>query len=175
MAQRLKPLWRYKSHRVTWKSGSIYTFRYSNFQHDPQPTFLFMNAYNGIHPNTGHQHRYIQGINLSYVPRSMRKKFVKDFIRYMKNKSLTPQISRELIKRKYPYLQHAIRRYFFKPSYYITKVQEIPLDELESVVVSTWSKDFSKKVLRTLGNKLSNIMKTRKKTGGFMGRIFKWS
>jgi hypothetical protein len=66
-----------KSHGITWKSGHIFSFKYTPFQNDNKPLIIVLNIIEGIHPNTGHQHRYIQGLNLHYVPRKDRKRFIK--------------------------------------------------------------------------------------------------
>ena len=67
----------------------------------------------------------------------------------------------ELVKRKYPWLKVAVRRYFFKPTYFISDLKEVPLDQVQKVVISTWSKDFSKKVKATLINKFRNVMRNK--------------
>jgi len=65
-----------KHNGVLLKSGYFYQFNYSAFQHDANPMIIFISAIKGIHPNTGHQWRLIQGINLNYIPRTIRKRFV---------------------------------------------------------------------------------------------------
>lgn len=69
----------------------------------------------------------------------------------------------ELIQRKYPWLKIAIRRYFFQPNYYMTALEEIPIDRIEKEVISTWNKDFSKKVKTALINKFRNVLGRRRK------------
>ena len=64
---------------------------------------------------------------------------------------------------KYPYLKPAIRRYFFTPNYYIRNLEEIPFDEVEKAVISTYSKDFSKKIKTALLSKFRKALKARKK------------
>ena len=67
----------------------------------------------------------------------------------------------EVVQRRYPYLKGAVRRYFFKPTYYIKDLKEIPFDQMEDVIVSTWSKDFSKKLKISLLGKFRRAMRGR--------------
>ncbi len=61
---------------VQLKQGYFYSFRYSPYQEDPTPMIIFINGIKGLHPNTKHQWRLIQGINLNYIPRGDRKQFI---------------------------------------------------------------------------------------------------
>jgi hypothetical protein len=65
------------------------------------------------------------------------------------------------VQARWPYLERAVRRYFFKPSYYMKNLKEIPFDQIEKVVISTWSKDFSKKITIALIGKFKKAMKFR--------------
>lgn len=65
--------------------------------------------------------------------------------------------------KRYPRLKYSVRRYFFKPNYYIKDLKEIPINEIEKYVVSSWHKDFSKKVKVSLLNKFRRVMRGRKK------------
>ena len=67
------------------------------------------------------------------------------------------------VQSRWPFLEKAVRRYFFKPSYYIRNLEEIPFDEVEKVVISTWSKDFSKKITTSLLSKFKKALTFRKK------------
>jgi len=107
---------------------------------------------------------------MTYVPRSMRRQFIRDWVRILERTN-NIRFTWETVSRRYPYLKHAVRRYFFKPTYYITKMKEIPFDKMEDVVVSTWSKDFSKKVKTSLINKFRSVMKNRKKSNKVNRRI----
>ena len=120
-----------------------------------------MYSLEGLHPNTGHQFRFIQCINFTYVPRTIRKQFVKEWMIQLQ-KTNDPKFTWEKVKSKYPQIQHAVRRYFFKPNYYITKLQQIPIDKIEKEVVSSWHKDFSKKIKSSLLNKFRRVMRNRK-------------
>jgi hypothetical protein len=159
-------------HGVKVKSGYVYSFKYQAWENDPEPTVIIMYALEGVHPNTGHQWRFFQGINFTYIPRSERRRFASDWMRIFTS-TKNAKFTWELVKRKYPYLKHAVRRYFFKPDYYITKLREIPFEQMEAAIVSTWSKDFSKKIKSSLFNKFRNIFRNReqfKKTGKFPSR-----
>ena len=146
---------------VPMKSGYFYTFRYQAWENDPSPTIILMYFLEGTHQNTGHQWRIIQAINFTYIPRSIRKRFIDDWSRILQQTN-DVRFTWQLVKRKYPWLQVAVRRYFYKPNYYIKGLKEIPLTELDKYVVSTWHKDFSKKVKTTLINKFRGVMQRRK-------------
>lgn len=142
----LKMSFKHKHGKVTMLSGNFYKFKYQGFQHDPEPHIIFINKIEGIHPTTGHEHRYIQAINLSYIPRQDRKKFVDDWIlNYSKSKNI--KFTWQLIKKKYPYIQFGIRRYFWKPPYYMSKMEHLDtIDKINKAIVGNWAKDFSKKL-----------------------------
>jgi len=129
------------------------------WENDPQPTVVMLYALDGIHPNTGHQWRFFQAINFTYIPRAMRRQFAKDWIREFNRKNGNIRLTWEVIKVKYPYLQHAVRRYFFKPNYYISDLKEVPFEDMEKMIVSTWSKDFSRKIRTSLLSKFRNVMR----------------
>lgn len=147
---------------IVVKSGFIYTFKYQAWENDPRPTVVMMYALDGIHPNTGHQWRFFQGINMTYVPRSMRRQFARDWIRTLDRTGGNVRFTWEFVQRRYPFLRNAVRRYFFRPTYFITDLKEVPFEDIEKVVVSTWSKDFSKKVKATLIGKFRRIMRARR-------------
>lgn len=121
-----------------------------------------MSSIEGNHENTGHQWRIIQGLNFTYIPRAMRKRFLNDWMKVL-DKPGRKVFTWQKVVAKYPYLKPAIRRYFFKPNYYIRNLEEIPLDEVERVVVSTFSKDFSKKIKTSLMNKFRKVLRLREK------------
>lgn len=159
-------------HGVKVKSGYVYTFKYQAWENDPEPTVIIMYALSGNHPNTGHQWRFFQGINFTYIPRHDRRRFANDWMHLLGN-TKNPKFTWELIKRKYPYIQNAVRRYFFKPDYYITKLKEIPFEDMEKAIVSSWAKDFSKKIKSSLFNKFKQVFHNRNefhKTGKFPKR-----
>jgi hypothetical protein len=149
---------------VQMKSGHFYTFKYQAWEHDPRPVIILMYALDGINlkaDGTRHEWRFFQGINFTYIPRSIRKTFINDWKRTWIRTGGNPRFTWEMVQRRYPYLKGAVRRYFFKPNYYITDLQEIPFDDLDKLVVSTWSKDFSKKLKMSLLAKFRTAMRGR--------------
>lgn len=160
--------WKEKKFKgMTWTSGNFYTFKYRAWANDPKPTIIFMYAYSGYHPNTGRQWRFFQAINFSYIPRNVRKRFMKTYLEAREKRGGKMEFVWDDVKTKYPWLKIAVRRYFYSPSTYITTPREIPFDEAERVIVSTWQKDFSKKIITTLRSKFRKRKiakgKTRKK------------
>ena len=142
------------------------------WENDPQPTVIFMYSLEGTHQRTGHQWRILQCCNFTYIPRKDRKRFAKLWVETL-NRTKNPKFTYQLLERKYPYLQIAVRRYFFKPAYYITQLKEIPQEELEKAIISTFTKDFSKKVKKALLGKFKRVLRNRKKykrTGRFPRR-----
>ena len=131
---------------VHWKSGLLYSFSYKGYEHDPKPFCIFINRIYGIHPNTGHQHRYIQCINLNYLSRTYRKQFADDWVTAYGNSKGNIQFTWLLVKRKYPYLEAFIRRYVTHPNYYISNLKVIPFDQMAEEIRGSWFKDFSTKV-----------------------------
>jgi hypothetical protein len=65
-----------KHNNVVFREGYCYRFNYAAFENDPQPLIFFISAIKGIHPRTGHQWRLMQGININYIPRKDRRRFV---------------------------------------------------------------------------------------------------
>lgn len=146
---------------IVVKSGYVYTFKYIPWQKDPNPTVIMMYSLEGTNPNTGHQWRFFQAINFSYLPRASRRQFARDWTRILQQ-TRNPRFTWELCKRRYPYIKHAIRRYFIKPTYYISQLKEIPFDDMEDAIVSTWSKDFSKKIKTAVLQKFRTAIAKRK-------------
>ena len=144
--------------RVNWISGRVYQFRYQSWENDPNPTIIFMYAFSGTHPNTNHEWHFLQGINFSYIPRAHRRAFAKDWIKQFEKNKGDVKLTYRMVKRRYPYLKTAIRRYFYKPVYYIENPKEIPFENMEDAIVSTWSKDYSKKLKKALGRKYKKAM-----------------
>ncbi len=146
---------------VTVKSGHIYTFGYQAWENDPKPVVIMMYALDGTHPKTKHQWRFFQAINFTYIPRTMRRTFAAEWMRVLERNQGDVKFTWEVVQRRYPYLKGAVRRYFFKPTYYIKDLKEIPFDMIEDVIVSTWSKDFSKKLKVSLLGKFRRAMRGR--------------
>lgn len=139
------------------RSGYFYKFRYHAWHNDPKPVVIFMSAITGMH-RSGHQWRLIQCINFTYIPRAMRKRFLKSWMKELDRKG-KKKFTWDKIIAKYPYLKPAVRRYLLRPTTYIKQLQEIPLDDVERVVVSTFSKDFSKSAARKLRNVKNKFLK----------------
>jgi len=148
---------------VVVKSGYIYSFRYQAWEHDPFPLVIMLYALEGTHPNTGHQWRFFQAINFAYIPRAQRRRFAQEWVQTLRQSRGNLRFTWEKVQSRYPYLQGAVRRYFFKPKYYIRNLKEVPLEDVEAVIVSTWNKDYSKRAMMALSAKY-------KKAAKFMGR-----
>lgn len=142
-----------KFNNVLWKSGHIYKFKYQAWQNDPEPVILLMYAFSGTHPTTGHEWHFFQGINFTYIPRAQRRHFATQWMIAWEQTGGNFQLTWDRILTSYPYLKNAVRRYFYKPQYYIQNPMEIPMENMEEVIVSTWSKDFSKKLRVNLTQK----------------------
>jgi hypothetical protein len=164
-----------KFKKVWWRTGRFYTFQYRAWEHDPEPVIILMYFFSGRHPNTGRQWRFMQGVNISYIPRANRKAFVSDWKRAWERSNGNFEFTYRLLSRRYPWMKTAIRRYFYSPANYITPplgnngMYEVPFDAVDDIVVSTFRKDFSKKIKRALANKLRTAMEKR---GGFLSRAF---
>jgi hypothetical protein len=156
----LRHVYRKKYKGVTLRTGYFYRFKYQAWEHDPKPVVIFMASIEGIHENSGHQWRIFQCINFTYIPRAVRRRFLKIWLKELEKPGRTIFTWKKVVA-KYPYLKPAIRRYFFKPSYYIKNLEEIPIDDVERVVVSTFSKDFSKKITMSLIGKFKKALKAR--------------
>lgn len=142
----LKVSYTYKHGGVTMKTGEFYTFKYTGFENDPAPHIIFINKVEGIHPKTKHEHRYIQAINVNYLPREERKRFVDDWLKIFK-KTKNVKFTWDMVKNKYPYLKVGIRRYFWKPPYYISKLEYLDTEKkIYSIIVGNWAKDFGKAI-----------------------------
>lgn len=159
----IRVIYNKKWKNTTLITGNIYSFKYQAWEHDPRPTICFMGWYQGTHPNTGHQWRFIQGINFFYIQRSHRKQFIKLWTDQLKDVDINKRRTKikftwQLVKRRFPYLEGAVRRYFYKPIYYITELNQIPFEQWEKSVVSSWAKDFSKKAKVSVFNKLRGLV-----------------
>lgn len=154
---------------VRWKSGHIYSFSYTAWTQDPTPTVIYMYSFSGTHPTTGREWRFHQCINFSYLPRPVRRQFAQVWLREWQRNNGNMEFTWNRVLQEFPQMKDAVRRYFYTPSTYITKAMEIPLEDMEDVIVSTWSKDFSKKVKASVINKYKQAMK---KSGGFLSGFF---
>lgn len=119
---------------VTLKSGDICKMAYTAYENDPQPLIIFLYATSGYHPTTKRQWRFIQGINLNYISRSFRKAFVKDWLE-THSRTQNTKLTYTDMKTRYPFMDTTTRRYFWKPNYYIRKLELIPPERIEQEVV----------------------------------------
>lgn len=171
----LKVDYTFRSHGLLWRSGYFYTFRYRAWNQDPTPLIILFYRITGINPSTGHQWRLIQGVNMNYIPRTHRRFFIIQWQHNYEVNNGNLKFTYEIMKRRYPYLRFAIRRYMTKPIYYIQHPYEIPVDKVEDAVLSTFDKDYSHKIKLELAKKYketrSNVRKHNKtvKKGLFGG------
>ena len=148
---------------VSLKSGHFYTFKYQAWEHDPKPTIIFMHSIEGFNLKANgkiHQWRIIQALNFTYIPKAARIRFLKIWLDELE-KPGNIKFHWQKVLSKYPYLKRGIRRYFFKPDYYIKNLKEVPFDKIEKVVISSFSRDFSKKITIALRSKFKKAMKFR--------------
>jgi hypothetical protein len=138
---------------INWQSGHIYKFKYSPWAHDPEPVIILMYSFSGTHPRSGHEWHFFQGINFTYIPRKDRKKFAERWMQEWQKSNGNLKFTWGRVQQEFPYLKHAVRRYFYKPNYYISKPIEVPMEDMDKVIISTWSKDFSKKLRSSLISK----------------------
>lgn len=155
---------------LEWKSGHFYKFKYRAYANDPHPHIIFMYAYSGIHPNTKREWRFFQAINFSYIPRNVRQRFLNDWLARIKTDP-NNNFTWDQVKSKYPWLKIAVRRYFYSPGTYIINPEEIPFENAQDVIVGTWKKDFSKKIIQAIRSKVTRLLgKKRKKQKGLKVR-----
>ena len=146
---------------VQFKSGYFYRFKYKAAENDRKPHIIFMYAYSGYHPNTKREWRFFQAINFTYIPRNVRRRFMKIYLE--ERAKYEGNLQWDHIKRQFPWLVIAVRRYQYSPGGYIINPEEIPFGEAEDVIVSTWMKDFSKQAIIKLRSKIRKSMEARGK------------
>lgn len=146
----LKIHYTFRQGGVKLQSGNLYTFNYSAFEHDPEPVVLYLNSLSGRHPTTGRQWRFHQAINLNYLPRSTRVKFVEVWLAEMLKNRGNVKLTWDRVKIQYPYMKEVIRRYFYSPSYYIRNIRYIPPQAAQDAVVRSQFKDYSMLVQRRI-------------------------
>lgn len=138
----LSSQFRIKEGMVWFRSGHFYTFYYKNYQNDPIPMIVMLNYVHGTHPTTGKVHNYIQAINLSYVPRQFRKKFLKVWEPTLKNNKGNVRLTWSKVVGRWPFMMHAVRRYLVRKNL-IKYAREIPTEKINEEVVSTLTRDYS--------------------------------
>jgi len=127
---------------VHFRSGRFYTYLYTNYSNDPGPVGVMVNYVHGIHPVTGNMHQYLQMINLNYVPRQFRRLFVEQWRAHLKANKGQVLLTWRKVRSKFPFLQFALRRYHVNRGF-IKYQRLIPDEDLEKVVISSFSRDFS--------------------------------
>jgi hypothetical protein len=133
------------AHRVTWQSGAVYNFAYQNWQNDPTPMIVFINGVFGVNPSSGHRWNLIQGINFSYIDRSLRKMFAEEWMKILKKERINAQFSWQRIMVNWPFLHDAIRRYLLLPEYLISNVVRVYPKDIKDALIGSWSKEFTLK------------------------------
>lgn len=142
----LRPVFKVRIGTVWMRTGHLFYFRYKSFNYDPEPTVIALYAIAGTHPTSGRRHNYFQAINLNYVPRSQRRQFCDVWVKLLEQYGGNIIFTWEMVKRQYPYLQLALRRYSLERGE-IMALKEIPLEEIKNAVVKSWAKDFSKQAM----------------------------
>jgi hypothetical protein len=134
-----------------------------------------LNYVHGSHPKTGHVHQYIQAINLSYVSRNYRKKFVEEWIEIFNRNNGRVKLTWDLVSKKYPYLKFAVRRYLVKQNF-IRYGKEIKNEDIEKEVISTWLRDYSMAAMKQLAiiNDKARKLVTGSKTNVFAKSLSKY-
>ncbi len=148
---------------VEWKSGSFYSFKYHAWRNDKKPSIIFMYSFFGEHPNTGREWRFFQAINLSYVPRNVRKRFMQQYLKIREQRKGNMAFVWRDVQTRYPGLKIAVRRYFYTPSYYIINPEEIPFEDAEKFVMGTMLKDYSKAAIRSIRQRMRASKEKRMK------------
>lgn len=163
-----------KKEKTFWfRTGYIYSFRYKNYENDPTPTIIVINAISGKHPVTGHKHNYLQGINFSYIPRGRRKWFINKWRTVMEKYNGNVRFTWPFIVRKYPWMIIAIRRYLLGMNY-IKKPIHIKYEFLDKYVEQKIIRDYSQQaILNTIkkNHKLAEIFRVdypSRKFGGIL-------
>ena len=129
-----------------FKSGHIYKFKYNKYQNDPEPLIFLMYGVKGQHPKTGHTHNYLLAINLSYINRNNRKRFVREWVDTLIRTNGNIPVTYKRVVEQFPFMVAAVRRYLLSRND-LFDIREIPLESIGEVVVGTMMKDYSKKAI----------------------------
>ena len=148
---------------MNWKSGYVYSFKYKNYENDPEPLIILLYSLEGVNPNTNHRWNLFQGINLTYVDRSKRQALARDWMGLFKKTKGNVRFTWELVQKRYPFLELAVRRYIHQPGTLINNSKEISEKNMEKAIKSSMIKDFSKKVKMALIHKFRKFRRPKKK------------
>lgn len=155
----------FKFKGIRWRSGHLYKFKYSNWYEDPNPLVIVLYKITGIHKNSGHQWNLLQAINMNYVPRHIRRNFAINWVQSLERNNGNVLLTWDEVKAKFPGLakSDAIRRYQLKPNYMIQNPEYVPIEKMEEALISSWHKDYSKKIKLALTRKYKSAQKKKKK------------
>jgi len=163
----------FKFKGIRWISGHMYKFHYRGYGTDPEPIVILLYKFSGTHPTTGRQWRFIQCINIAYLPRHIRHNFVMNWKIEMERSGGNTYLTWERLKRQYPMVarEDVCRRYFYSPNYYIMDPVYIPPDQWEKTAMISWWKDYSKKLRQNLVRRQKATSKRKTDRGGVVSRI----
>jgi hypothetical protein len=128
------------------KSGHCYHFGYSRYENDPHPVIFFINGIIGTNPRTGHFWNLIQGINLNYIPKNYRLRFV-EMWKPVVTVGANMLVTWRRIQGQFPFLRGKggmipIRRYLLGPGKYIVAPRWIPAESYQRVVLQGMTQDY---------------------------------
>lgn len=147
----LKIHFNWTHNNITFRNGFCYKFKYLNYEHDPYPHIFFLYAIRGTNPSSGNKWDLIQAINLNYLPRAVRKKFVADWGDTLKRSKGDFKMMWKTLMLKYPYMKIATRRYLLTPKNYINNIEYIAPEQMDKEIVRNMVRDYSMAELRRRG------------------------
>ena len=142
----LKVFFNIRYQGLNFQSGHCYHFGYSRYENDPHPIIFMINAILGTHPHTGHFWNLIQGINLNYIPKNSRLRFV-EMWKPVVTMGANMYITWKKIQAQFPFLRGKggfipIRRYLLGPGNYILKPRWVPAESYNRIVIKGMTKDY---------------------------------
>jgi hypothetical protein len=131
-------------------NGHCYKFRYVNYQYDPFPVIFFINAIKGTHPTSGNKWSLIQGVNLNYLSRNIRRQFIKEWQDSMTRHPNHFYLTWNMITHKFSRFgfEVAIRRYLLTPNSLMRKLEKVSPDKMENEILRSLHKDYSMLIQR---------------------------
>lgn len=130
------------------QSGHFYTFGYGNYENDPQPLVIFINAIVGLNESTNHYWNLFQGINLHYISRNKRYKFLNNWLTVYDGTKENIRFTWSIITKQYPYLTLAIRRYILNTTRgFVVNLMEIDRQNIQKTVLGSMPKDYSSTII----------------------------